>query len=575
MSLPSLPDTLFSKVQIFDNHDAFPPNVTHPFSSGAEDTCALLQDLIHATHQVSTSINAHAPISPSNQKLVSALRQYSAIAHTLHASDQSIRHLVHSLKEQAGKDYGENIPLDPRVTADWCVSRLVVCGGAAGMEAFKDEGREGIVTVLLGGKVLVIDVDFTIDRSTEEPRIKNVSTKTSYATGSSSNANGSPYLDKLLSKSIQNFCSQVQNGHLDPVKAAAAVKLISQQLQYLVLLDSLAARKDSAGAKWFTDLDEQYSTLENLAREEAVVIASSLYETRAPLDIFLQRAHALPLPYLNYPSLSFLAYLSPKAYLSLLQQARPQAEGHAVPLNVSLSQLHRFLSSYSKGATMATLQLEPHSGSQMFPASMSMPSLTSRPTFPLFPRGSELEHTFLEVPVDVSTGTPPAGKHYNWLLDFTLGGCSQGVVLCQSRMREIEMILNPLGDIDNLPPVNTLSFQSTSWISLLLNPDSPIPSERYVATYKSPTNAHPPLGLRLISPNEPGFLLQKVPVHSMKEIWGILEAIIPLKFPAPFSLRHRSSVISVGSMKYSLDVSGVQIHSTKQSQPKATPQNRN
>ena len=180
------------------------------------------------------------------------------------------------MKEQAGKGYGENIPLDPKVTADWCVSRLVACGSAAGMETFKDEGKEGIVTVLFGGKVLVIDVDFSIDRSAEAPRIKNVSTKTSYATtsGSPNNANGSPYLDKLLNKSIQNLCSQVQDGKPDPVKAAAAVKLISQQLQYLVLLDGLAARKDSAGVKWFTDLDDQYSTLEDMAKEEAAVIAS-------------------------------------------------------------------------------------------------------------------------------------------------------------------------------------------------------------------------------------------------------------------------------------------------------------
>jgi hypothetical protein len=39
----------------------------------------------------------------------------------------------------------------------------------------------------------------------------------------------------------------------------------------------------------------------------------------------------------------------------------------------------------------------------------------------------------------------------------------------------------------------------------------------------SPTSAHPPLQLRLTAPEEPGFRLEKVPVHSMKEVWGILE----------------------------------------------------
>jgi hypothetical protein len=40
---------------------------------------------------------------------------------------------------------------------------------------------------------------------------------------------------------------------------------------------------------------------------------------------------------------------------------------------------------------------------------------------------------------------------------------------------------------------------------------------------KSPNSIHPPLQLRLMPPEEPGFLLQRVPVHSMKEVWGILE----------------------------------------------------
>lgn len=147
------------------------------------------------------------------------------------------------------------------------------------METFKDEGKEGIVTVLLGGKVVVIDVDLSIDRSKpDSPQIRNVNAKISYATMNHSsnggNANGSPYLDRSLSKCIQNFCDKVQDVDPDPVKAAACLKLILEQLQYLVLLDGLAERKDSAGVKWFIDLDDQWPMLENLAKEEGTVIAS-------------------------------------------------------------------------------------------------------------------------------------------------------------------------------------------------------------------------------------------------------------------------------------------------------------
>jgi hypothetical protein len=84
MNLPTLPDTLISKIQTFNNHETFSPDVTHPFASGVEETNALLQNLIHATHQISTSISAYAPTPFSNQKLISALRQYSVIAHALH-----------------------------------------------------------------------------------------------------------------------------------------------------------------------------------------------------------------------------------------------------------------------------------------------------------------------------------------------------------------------------------------------------------------------------------------------------------------------------------------------------------
>lgn len=40
---------------------------------------------------------------------------------------------------------------------------------------------------------------------------------------------------------------------------------------------------------------------------------------------------------------------------------------------------------------------------------------------------------------------------------------------------------------------------------------------------RSPSGAHPPLQLRLATPDEPGFVLERVKVKTMKEVWGILE----------------------------------------------------
>lgn len=63
-----------------------------------------------------------------------------------------------------------------------------------------------------------------------------------------------------------------------------------------------------------------------------------------------------------------------------------------------------------------------------------------------------------------------------------------------------------------------------NWVGLLLDPSQPA-AEHYIATYKSPSSMHPPLRLRLTSPNEAGFLLGKVPVRSLQEVWGILEIV--------------------------------------------------
>lgn len=44
----------------------------------------------------------------------------------------------------------------------------------------------------------------------------------------------------------------------------------------------------------------------------------------------------------------------------------------------------------------------------------------------------------------------------------------------------------------------------------------------------SPTSTHPPLQLRLTSPEEPGYFLERIPVQNMKQVWGILEVCLPV-----------------------------------------------
>ena len=195
---------------------------------------------------------------------------------------------------------------------------------------------------------------------------------------------------------------------------------------------------------------------------------------KAPLDIFLLRAHALPLPYLIIPSISFLTYLSPLAYLSVLRNSKGQETDDSFPpLDLTLPQLRLSLSSLNKGVTIATLSLEKLSEAYLYPSSMSMPNVTTRPTFPLLPAVSaELDHNLPQFGdsfgVAVDSHDSFSGP-YTWVLDFTESGKRPGVVTSQSRMKEIELVVNPLGGIDGLNGVSEmLSFGTVSWVDLLV-----------------------------------------------------------------------------------------------------------
>jgi hypothetical protein len=153
-----------------------------------------------------------------------------------------------------------------------------------------------------------------------------------------------------------------------------------------------------------------------------------LGKSQVPLDVFLNRGHALPLAYLNSPSTSFLTHLSPQAYLSLLR-ASTSPEAQEIPIDIPLSTLRTFLTAHPspEGVTLATLSLAHFPSSSSHAFSHSHPP-SSRPTFPTsipIP-----EHPFLPIP----DNTPNTNTNtLTWTLAF-----EPGVVLSQGRMREIE-----------------------------------------------------------------------------------------------------------------------------------------
>ncbi|KAF8170244.1 hypothetical protein K438DRAFT_1854278 [Mycena galopus ATCC 62051] len=460
----------------------------------------MLVNLIQTAGQLSSSLDSYLAMPLTNPKLISLLRQQASISQMLHLSNQNIQQTIDALRKRSATNYGEDIPMDPKATVDWCIERLESWAKSAGMEAYKEDGREA--AILLAGTVLVMEVEFSVNREDLlNPKLDVASLKTSYAipnseSGLTSNTDGSVSLDAFLAQTIQQFCSELKKSEeaRDPREVAKLGVGVLDQLRYLVMLDRLAARKDDGGVRWFVDIDKLCPTLENFSKSEAEAVASSLAVQRAPLDIYLLRCHALPLPYLVSPSITFLVYASPQVYLSL-KTSPPvpfsTSESTLPKLDISLNQLRPYLS-----------------------------TLISRPTFPLVPSGSELEHVFPQT-AELTNATD---AQHVWILDFTHGGKFPGVVVSQSRMREMELVVHPLSGMDSLS-MGMMSFGTGSWVALLLNPSNPVSSERYTAVYRSPTSKHPPLQLRLTLPEEPGFLLGKVPVHSMKEVWGILEVV--------------------------------------------------
>lgn len=211
-----------------------------------------------------------------------------------------------------------------------------------------------------------------------------------------------------------------------------------------------------------------------------IVDLRSFHTPIVPLDIFLSRAHALAIPYLVAPAMSFIIHLSPVAYCSLLQASGNVFENRTpnstwkldIPVSVLRKQLTNRLTR-PPGTILATL-LYSHVSTPLIslksPTEYSSP--TGRPSFRLFKTSnlSETNYTFLR---PSKTNFVEGKVPHEWVLDFTDGGRSEGIVIPHFRMREIESVLHPMG---NAPMNHGMQLQGHmpeqfnpgNWISLLV-----------------------------------------------------------------------------------------------------------
>ncbi|KAH9915799.1 uncharacterized protein BXZ73DRAFT_92575 [Epithele typhae] len=523
-----VPPTVLSAFQQFTAPEVLSSNSTHPFSSSPEELTATLRRIIETTDKATMSLNAHHSLPLSNPKLLSLYRQQSSISHTVQQADQNVRHVVSSLRKRIGITFGEDIPLERIEVVDWFLKRLLHWGTSAGMEAFNEQETDGRIAVVLGGKVLVIDIDFSIDRrDPTRPAIDVMALKTAYAipnSTSDSSSGRSKSMEGFLASTIRAFLAEVQKeeDQRDAVEAARIGSQISKYLSYLMTLDHLALSENEGGGRWFSFIDKMSLEIETLAGKEAnVIMKGEKGAVVAPLDVFLLRGHALPLPYLTTPSISFLTYVSPLAYLKLLKSSTPlpphsePLAAHQPALDVPFHHLRAVLATPPRqpGITVATLVLSPTPPPAYHAEGLSLSAIDARPLHALVGDAERVEYVFPAAREVAAL----QGQPLTWILDFTDGGKAAGLVVSQGRMREIELV--------HVEVNNMMGMSAGSWVDLLLNPQTPIPPERYTALYTSPTAAHPPLHLRLTSPDEPGFILESVPVRTLKEVWAVLEIV--------------------------------------------------
>lgn len=183
------------------------------------------------------------------------------------------------LRKRLSIIYGEDIPLDRTALIDWCISRFEAWGASAAMEAFREEEKEGHITLILGGKVIVIDINLAVDRSDPlNPRISVTGVKTTYAVPNGSAGSvtaGSTSLDGFLANTLGEFLAEVQKEDelQDPEGAHKTGSRIADGLKYLMMLDKLAEDEGDQGLRWFNNVDLLALEVERFASEEAAAIA--------------------------------------------------------------------------------------------------------------------------------------------------------------------------------------------------------------------------------------------------------------------------------------------------------------
>lgn len=142
------------------------------------------------------------------------------------------------------------------------------------MEIFRDEeDKSGKMTIMLGGKVLVVDVDLHIQRRAQASHVTVSNIKTSHALPSGSSGNAlaerSASLDAFMLRTWNSYLEEVQKNDVESSMRAAHIgRDIRSHLSYLMKLDALASQEGDQGIRWFNDTGLMSVVAEQISKTE-------------------------------------------------------------------------------------------------------------------------------------------------------------------------------------------------------------------------------------------------------------------------------------------------------------------
>ncbi|KAG8935104.1 hypothetical protein FRC03_002589 [Tulasnella sp. 419] len=516
---PTLLSAVAEAIRSFDASFSPIPNPSqlHLFSSTPADT-EILDAILNITNLMTTSLATHIPTQDS--KYVSRAQEYTAHADAS-LQPQIQAHLAYQRAANRPRLYGSDVPLERTGLSDWIISELERLLKTVVSDVFKEKEGDDKVTIICGGKIVVVDIEL---RKNGQDLLQVTAVKSTHAssdaTGSSSVSatvdisTGS--LDALLLSSVRSFVNEVQKVEPDCVFAEKLGGAIQNHFKAIMNMDALADSPVNGGHKWFKAVGEIDTIASDVANREAQAIAKSLGLQRAPLDIFLNRAHGLPLTYLSSPSMTFLVQIPAQVYLDLLQSSRDMPPEESIPIDISLPALRSHLLGANQNSRIVTATLalgETHGLSSSSLLTSTFPLLDDAPALPVTTDfghvgvhfslpNQHLEHTF------------PSNATQGFILDFGSLPMRRDAM---SHLNEGHMFIG----MD--PGTAFSSLTIPSWLDLTINPKGTTTSRQYSSTYTS--TAHPSLHHMISNPTEPGFLLGKIRVLQMNEVWAILQVV--------------------------------------------------